>query len=82
MAKKVRRVKKNKKSSATQVVEDSVEQPAETEDAMIAKGTSAKDSRAESFRQEYAYVVKDLKRVLLVSGAMFVLLIVVNLLFQ
>jgi hypothetical protein len=73
MAKKVRRVKKKKRSTA--VVESTAEKPAE-------KVASAKEKSAESFRQEYAYVVKDLRRLLLLSGALFLLLIVLNLLLQ
>jgi hypothetical protein len=76
MAKKVRRAKK-KKRKATPVVTavDAAEKPAE-------KVAKVKETSAESFRQEYAYVIKDLRRVLLVSGAMFMLLIVINLLLQ
>lgn len=33
----------------------------------------------EDFRQEYAYVLNDLKRVLILAGFMFTLLIILNL---
>jgi hypothetical protein len=35
-------------------------------------------STEEDFREEYAYVINDLKRVLLLAGFMFTLLIVLN----
>lgn len=73
MAKKVRRVKKKKRSTPT--TGSAVEIPAE-------KVLSAKEKSAVSFRQEYAYVVKDLRRLLLLSGALFLLLIALNLLLQ
>ncbi len=77
MAKKVRRVKKKKKARSavadTATAEPSSEPAAEP---------SLKLSPAERFRQEYNYVVKDLQRVLLLSGVMFILLIVLNLLLR
>ena len=48
-----------------------------------ARGSSSDNlSPEEKFRQEYAYVIKDLRRVFLLAGAMFVLLIALNLLLQ
>jgi hypothetical protein len=38
--------------------------------------------QAESFQDEYAYVIQDLRRVLFVSGVMFLLLIILNLFLQ
>ncbi len=38
--------------------------------------------QTESFRDEYAYVIQDLRRVLFVSGVMFLLLIVLNIFLQ
>lgn len=73
MAKKVRRVKKKNKRSVP-VTENGVEQAAET---VLKKVTAA-----EAYRQEYAYVIKDLRRLLLVSAAMFILLIALNLILQ
>jgi hypothetical protein len=64
MAKKVRRVKKN-----TTVAEDSGALP-----------VRAKQTAEEEFHDEYAYVVRDLRQVLLLSAVMFALLIVLNLL--
>jgi negative regulator of replication initiation len=72
MAKKVRRVKKRKKVSAAN---DGAVAVAEIE-------TAVKETQALVFQQEYAYVAKDLRRVLLLSAAMFVLLIALNLLLQ
>ncbi len=72
MAKKVRRVKKKKQpDTASAPVVDSA-----------GAATAVKETPAESFRQEYSYVVKDLRRVLLLSAAMFLLLIVLNLVLQ
>lgn len=77
MAKKVRRVKKKKQTAQ---VEESV--PEDTAEAVVETVLSAKEKAAESYRLEYAYVVKDLRNVLLLSAAMFILLIVLNLLLQ
>lgn len=44
-----------------------------------AKETAAAGSTVDHFQQEYAYVIKDLRRVLLLAAAMFILLIVLNL---
>lgn len=73
MAKKVRRVKKKNAAAATAAAEAAEQAPT----AETPKLTSD-----EIFQLEYAYVIKDLQRVLLVSGIMFVLLIVLNLLLQ
>lgn len=78
MAKKVRRVKKKNKRSE-QVADSSSEMLTEQTDEQT---ISAKEKAALSYRQEYAYVIKDLRRLLLVSGALFLLLIVINLLLQ
>lgn len=78
MAKKVRRVKKKNKSSEP-VVESTSEIVTELPDEQI---MSAKEKAALSYRQEYAYVIEDLRRLLLLSGALFLLLIIINLLFQ
>ena len=37
-------------------------------------------TKEEALREEYAYVLKDLRRVFIIAGAMFILLIVLNLL--
>ncbi len=84
MAKKVRRVKKRKaKAKQTPTVEP-----------IIADGKAAKtnvvrgnirDKRVTSeaqLRDEYAYVIKDLRRVFIIAAAMFALLILLNLLLQ
>ena len=80
MAKKVRRVKKKKRKQAAS------RQPADSvvEDASGALDSSVNQSLSatEQFRLDYAYVVKDLRRVLLLAGALFTLLIVLNLLLQ
>jgi hypothetical protein len=77
MAKKVRRAKK--KNRDAHVTESTTEVPSEQ---LVEKAVSAKAKEVESYRQEYAYVVKDLRRLFLLSGALFLLLIVINLLVQ
>ena len=79
MAKKVRRVKKKRqqKKPANPVTEDAA---TTTLDAEVAVGQ--KISSAEQFRLEYSYVVKDLRRVLILAAIMFALLIAINLLLQ
>jgi hypothetical protein len=37
------------------------------------------EKQAEAFKEEYAYVLKDLRHVFILAGVMFVLLIVLNL---
>jgi hypothetical protein len=79
MAKKVRRVKKKRKrkdqatssSEETTAAASTTEAPAESQ-----------LSSADQFRLDYAYVVKDLRRVLILAAIMFALLIVTNLLLQ
>ena len=69
MAKKVRRVRQ--KSGKKQE---------ETPEAKIALKT--KLNPKEQFRQEYSYVIKDLRQVLTLAVIMFALLIVLNLFLQ
>ena len=79
MAKKVRRVKKKrqqKKHTAPTQEDITTKTPA----AEISTGPQL--SSTEQFRQEYAYVVKDLRRVLILAAFMFALLIALNLLLQ
>jgi hypothetical protein len=78
MAKKVRRVKKKNKRSDPVVDSTSEMLTEQTDEQTI----SAKEKAALSYQQEYAYVIKDLRHLLLVSGALFLLLIVINLLLQ
>jgi hypothetical protein len=77
MAKKVRRAKKKNRSTyvAETTEEISAEQAAEN-------ALSAKEKATMAYRQEYAYVVKDLRQLFLLSGALFLLLIVINLVVQ
>ncbi len=78
MAKKVRRVKKKQKKQTNSVQEEAAA-PAVL-DADVA--AVQKLNSTEQFRLEYAYVVKDLRRVLVLAAVMFALLIVINLLLQ
>jgi len=69
MAKKVRRARRTIKPSRSNNKQTlSEEQPKLTVE--------------EELREEYAYVAQDLKRVALLATAMFILLIVLNLLLQ
>lgn len=77
MAKKVRRVKKKKTNKSTS--ESTADQVVVNETATIAEQTL---STTDQFRLDYAYVVKDLRRVFLLAGAMFALLIILNLILQ
>ena len=79
MAKKVRRVKK-RRSQKKQT--DPVQEDTATAilDAEIDVGKQL--STTEQFHLEYAYVVKDLRRVLVLAAIMFALLIAINLLVQ
>ncbi len=80
MAKKVRRVRKKKRKQTTSqpVDEITTEEASETIDNLGKQSLSS----SEQFKLDYAYVVKDLRRVLLLAGAMFALLIILNLLLQ
>lgn len=78
MAKKVRRVKKKrqqKKEAASVVAEDSAAAVEVSEDA-----SNTHHSTVDQFQLEYAYVAKDLRRVLILAAVMFALLIALNLL--
>jgi len=79
MAKKVRRVKKKQQQrrQTTSVKEDvSTKSP-------IGEGSAGPQlSSTEQFRLDYSYVVKDLRRVLVLAAIMFALLIALNLLVQ
>lgn len=66
MAKKVRRVRQTNNGDKKE----------ETADAKVALKT--KLNPEEQFRQEYAYVLKDLRQVLILAVVMFALLILVN----
>lgn len=68
MAKKVRRVRRS--GAQQQAAQSASEQVNET---------PARRDSTERFRQEYAYVLKDLRHILLLAVAMFILLIVLNL---
>lgn len=81
MAKKVRRVKK-KKSKTAAVAQPGADVTLEQDVSKKEKAAAVKEKTSTSFEEEYAYVIKDLKRVLFVSGAMFLLLIVLNLVVQ
>ena len=80
MAKKVRRVKKKRqqKKQSSSLEADKFTKVLDDE---ITNGLQQL-SATEQFRLEYAYVVKDLRRVLILAAFMFALLIAVNLLLR
>ena len=79
MAKKVRRVKKKRQQKR-----QSTPSQAETGTSIPAAEVSAEPqlSSTDQFRLDYAYVVKDLRRVLILAVIMFAVLIAINLLLQ
>lgn len=79
MAKKVRRVKK-KRSQNKQAAPTIEETIAET--TVVETPVESQISSTDQFRLDYAYVVKDLRRVLILAAIMFALLIALNLLLQ
>ena len=79
MAKKVRRVKK-KRSQKKQTAPVQEDAATSTLEAEVSVGKQL--SSTEQFHLEYAYVVKDLRRVLILAAIMFALLIAINLLVQ
>lgn len=80
MAKKVRRVKKKKRKQTAGAA--AANQAANETGELVDKNLQQPISSTEQFRLDYAYVVKDLRRVLILAGAMFALLIILNLLLQ
>ena len=79
MAKKVRRVKKKRQQKKyTAPAQEDIK----TTTSAAETSTGPQMSTTEQFRLEYAYVVKDLRRVLTLAAIMFALLIAINLLLQ
>jgi len=74
MAKKVRRVRqKSTGAPANQLPETSPDRSSKTARSMTTE---------EELREQYAYVLRDLRRVAFLAAAMFILLIVLNLLLR
>lgn len=82
MARKVRRAKRKKVASRPEVNQTIDLEPVPEVAAEVESGVGKKQSSAEQFRLEYAYVVRDLRRVILLALAMFALLIALNLIIQ
>jgi folate-dependent phosphoribosylglycinamide formyltransferase PurN len=87
--KKVRRVKKRKQNRTevdtnTAVALDTTKttQTAASARSKTKSNQSKQQASAEDFRQEYAYVLKDLRLVFILAGFMFILLIAINLVLQ
>jgi len=72
MARKVRRVRKTHAQQKTTTSAGKVPSAGQT-------NGKPRQTSAERFRQEYAYVIKDLRRVFILAAAMFILLVVLNL---
>ena len=81
MAKKVRRVRRPQPAAPEPEVTAKAPAP-ERPRATKAAPPARAQSTAERFQDEYGYVVKDLRRVFLLAAAMFILLIVLNLVLQ
>jgi hypothetical protein len=79
MAKKVRRVRPQQRPERGPVLGE----PEPARPAPIAAPNRAAPRRAskEELAEEYAYVLRDLRRIFLLAAAMFALLILLNLLF-
>ena len=71
MAKRARR-RRRKKEQSSKAPEEASQQEAPIED-------NDEDEQVDPFAVEYAYVIGDLRRVLILAAAMFALLIVLNL---
>ena len=91
MAKKVRRIRRKKRTdpSSTKNQSENVDRDdkldAKTIDSRSAKGkkkNKVKLTPEEELREEYTYVVYDLRRIAILAAALFVLLIVLNILLQ
>jgi hypothetical protein len=72
MTKKVRRVRR---STKTKRAENNGPSAETIEETPVKPQTTVEDE----FKKEYAYVLKDLRRVFILAAAMFLLLIVLNL---
>jgi hypothetical protein len=91
MAKKVRRVRKSRSSKGSTTRGNSVQprvnqraNEAASSDVALDEGQAPGDklSSEDDLREEYAYVVRDLRRVAILAAAMFILLILINILLQ
>ena len=91
MAKKVRRVRKSRTSKGSTPKGDSVQpgashraNKASSTNVALDEGQAQGDqlSSEDELREEYAYVVRDLRRVAILAAAMFILLILINILLQ
>jgi hypothetical protein len=85
MAKKSNRSKSTATSTAVKQTATSVEQADVTPSAAPAAETrlqksqrSSRSQASEKLEDTYAYIVKDLRRVFILGGAMFTLLIILN----
>jgi hypothetical protein len=91
MAKKVRRVRRKKRTDhpSTQNQSEGVARD-DKADAKTINSRSAKEKKKskvkltpeEELREEYAYVVYDLRRIAILAAALFVVLILLNILLQ
>ena len=91
VAKKVRRVRKSRTSKGSATKGDSVQpgashraNEASSTNVVLDEGQAQGDqlSSEDELREEYAYVVRDLRRVAILAAAMFILLILINILLQ
>jgi hypothetical protein len=91
VAKKVRRVRKSRTSKGSATKRGSVQSgesyranEASSKNVALDEGRDQGDqlSTEDELREEYAYVVRDLRRVAILAAAMFILLILINILLQ
>lgn len=72
---KVRRVKR----TPTQATPRSTAREEPIEQPVAASPASRQEAKEAQLRKEYAYVLQDLRRVFIIGGAMFLLLIILGL---
>lgn len=78
--KKVRRVRRPQSPSSRSGPNESTVQPITlTTPASTAAAPKKNNTTEAELREEYAYVLQDLRRVFLLAAAMFVILILINL---
>ena len=79
-SKRVRRVKSPQKVQQERIQEAAVLTPPKQKKSGTAAASSISSSK--DLSEEYAYVIKDLRRVFLIAAAMFAILIILNLILQ
>lgn len=82
-AKKVRRARQKQAAAKKETVQEVSNTPSKSSRRRNKKGDAIqKLSATEQFQLEYAYVLRDLRLVFILAGAMFALLIILNLILR